>query len=68
MNDHDLRANETMDDIPLKPLDHNKKQWKYVEYRGFCEFLAFKNDFLVFLRFSRLAIRVLFACKTSFLN
>ncbi|KAI0441387.1 hypothetical protein F4803DRAFT_419542 [Xylaria telfairii] len=63
MDDHTLRVNETMGDIPLRPPDYNKKQWKYVGYRGFCEFLASDNDFLVLRRFSRLSIRILLALQ-----
>ncbi|KAI1743328.1 hypothetical protein F4680DRAFT_409826 [Xylaria scruposa] len=63
MNKDASCANDTMEDIPLKPPDYKKKQWKYVGYQGFCEFLASDNDFLVLRRFSRLAIRVLLALQ-----
>jgi len=40
-----------------------KKPWKYVGYRGFCEFIASDDDFFVLRRFSALTSRVLLALQ-----
>ena len=45
------------------PPDYNRKQWKYVGYRGYCEFAASDNDFLLLRRFNKLAIRSLLAIQ-----
>jgi len=39
------------------------KQWEYVGYRGFCNFLSSDNDFLILRRFGVLSIRVLLALQ-----
>lgn len=41
----------------------NRKPWKYVGYRGFCEFVTSDNDFFVLRRFSELTARVLLALQ-----
>ena len=39
------------------------KPWKYIGYRGFCDFLASDNDLFVLRRFSSLSARVLLALQ-----
>lgn len=45
------------------PHDYNRKQWKYSGYRGFCDFAASDNDFVLLRRFSKLATRSLLALQ-----
>lgn len=47
-------------EVPKSP-DYRHKEWKYVGYRGFCQFTASENDFLVLRRFGELGIRALLA-------
>ncbi|KAF2470794.1 uncharacterized protein BDR25DRAFT_369291 [Lindgomyces ingoldianus] len=41
----------------------HKRPWKYVGYRGFCDFVVSDNDFFVLRRFSQLTARVLLALQ-----
>jgi hypothetical protein len=43
--------------------DRSKKPWKYIGYRGFCDFVASDNDFFILRRFSALTTRVLLALQ-----
>ncbi|KAF2109647.1 hypothetical protein BDV96DRAFT_502346 [Lophiotrema nucula] len=45
------------------PDDYSRKQWKYVGYRGFCDFVASDNDFFILRRFSKIATRSLLALQ-----
>jgi len=38
--------------------DVDEKPWKYIGYKGYTEFLASENDFLVFRRFGSASTRV----------
>ena len=53
-------ANST--DYYAKPdLEEQKsKSWRYIGYKGFCEWSATTDDFLVIRRFDSLAIRAIF--------
>jgi len=50
------QASNQTQKISRKELD--KKPWKYVGYRGYTEFLASENDFLIFRRFSTVSTRI----------
>ncbi|ERF68124.1 hypothetical protein EPUS_06935 [Endocarpon pusillum Z07020] len=39
--------------------DRSEKPWKYIGYRGFCDFVASDNDFFILRRFSALTARLL---------
>jgi hypothetical protein len=54
-------ATEQEDEV--SPRDASKKPWKYIGYRGFCDFIASDNDFFVLRRFSALSARVLLALQ-----
>lgn len=43
--------------------DRETQPWKYIGYRGFCQFIASDDNFFVFRRFSGLSSRVLLALQ-----
>lgn len=47
----------------LTPEEKKAKLWKYVGYRGFCEFLDSDNDFFILRRFGALSARILLALQ-----
>lgn len=54
-------AVSTSSNVTLAPIQ--ARPWKHIGYRGFSEFLASDNDFLVLRRFSTLSVRILLALQ-----
>lgn len=44
--------------VGLSQMELDEKPWKYIGYRGYTEFLASENDFLIFRRFTSASTRV----------
>lgn len=53
--------NINLETLPASEL--KRKHWKYVGYRGFCEFVTSDDDFFILRRFSQLTARVLLALQ-----
>lgn len=45
------------------PSDYIQRQWKYVGYKGFSEFLASDPDFDIFRRFGAIGVRAILALQ-----
>ena len=59
MNKGCLGPVQTMTSVQPTANDVREKAWKYVGYKGFSQWLASSDDFLVVRRFDTLAARVL---------
>ncbi len=42
----------------LTQQEVDQKPWKYIGYKGYCEFIASENDFFVVRRFSAVSVRI----------
>lgn len=57
------QSNEDIELGKITSHELNRKRWKYIAYRGFCEFVASDNDFFILRRFSQLTAQVLLALQ-----
>jgi len=42
----------------LSQHEVDQKPWKYIGYKGYCDFIASENDFFVVRRFSAVSVRI----------